>query len=808
MGAMTDSRISPWFRRSVAAALAAALVVLAPGIAPYEAAAQVLNGASSSVGRAAGVSAAAASRSGAIRIVPSGAALVPALNFASALTPGAAPAAIAPAAAAVPALPASAVASGAAAVPASSVRSALAAAADAAKPNAAGQLSALQTAADGLRDESAKAGLFDRFYSGMRRMLGFETAAVSGGAIAAASAPRLAPASKAAAAPKPVDPLAARAAPPAPVRLEGKGLQPGEPFLKSDKSDDEFSPETKTALAGMTGARLFSLVAASISGVAWPMLLSQALGGGAVGDSRMLMQNAIGGLIGIVIGLMAGKAGDKFPLKKYTIFNFGLRSALTLVNSVFLVAGGLNFWTLLGLSVISSWQYATLYINDAAVMTSIVGSNKHKLRSTEALIRFATIIATVFSGMFLTKRIIDGFGLVWAFNIVAALQAVATAIMWKTLPDSLDKARAAASAAAAPAVRWLDAVRSKIAALTARDAAFYAASALMLGASVYACFVPIAAAPFLLGSPLPMVAVVAWMLWRSDAYQNVISKHPLFKASLMFVMMGAFIEQPLRNSVFKVLAGATDLPGLTVAGYSGLMLASFYMGQMPSATGVLDSKLAFTVAGRAFNLRETMKYVGIGLMSIWSYTSLVPKTWLAGLAASAGVALPASAAAALGAAIVIGTSAGAYLALHHISANLSDRAWMRWESASLVLIGLPLFFGMASWSVLLSLASLGYALNGSQRLLSALFSSQAFENAPNEFQYINGMKGSFVNMATSLAVAIYGAAKDLPQRWGGHSFPFLWQVITGIFTLFAAFFLRASYTMPLDGKKGGEKKTS
>ena len=118
---------------------------------------------------------------------------------------------------------------------------------------------------------------------------------------------------------------------------------------------------------------------------------------------------------------------------------------------------------------------------------------------------------------------------------------------------------------------------------------------------------------------------------------------------------------------------------------------------------------------------------------------------------------------------------------------------MRVEAGALLFMAFPLLFWGAPWAMYLALAVFGFVLNGSQRMLSATFNVQAKKAAPEHSQFLIGMRGSFMNVATSVALAIYGLAKTIPAHWGSsHAFPFTWYVLASIYAVFAVMFWRAS----------------
>ncbi len=243
-------------RRAAAFVVALLLVAFAPGLAPYEAAAQVIAGAGAAVSAGAGASGASAFGSGAAAIpaLPPSAVLAPALS--GGLTTGAAPsAAVAPAAGAayapaalsapaapapaLPSLPAAAIPTAAAPIPAPTAAPAAAAAepsapaAFAAAPAAAVPTAALPAlsaagAELGAARAGAQSGLLDRLFEGALRTFGLD------------ANPPAVPAASAAAAEPSETPASGqqRASAPVPVRLSGAGLRPGESFLSS-----AFTPE-------------------------------------------------------------------------------------------------------------------------------------------------------------------------------------------------------------------------------------------------------------------------------------------------------------------------------------------------------------------------------------------------------------------------------------------------------------------------------------------------------------------------------------------------------------------------------------
>lgn len=217
----TITRVPRTLRTILSAAVSLALVALAPGLAPYQAAAQMM-GAAARAG-AAGPKLVLPSAAGApagVTRVAAGASLSAPLN--SALPLGAAPAAAsaqsafaAPAAAF--ALPASAVMANAAAAPAASLAAAAPAAADGA-PNVRAQLSVAGASLADAKDDGAKAGVIESLFTGARRffrgdnVVDARASAGASAALAASEGPASAPAA---------------------IRLVGTGLSANDKFLSA-----------------------------------------------------------------------------------------------------------------------------------------------------------------------------------------------------------------------------------------------------------------------------------------------------------------------------------------------------------------------------------------------------------------------------------------------------------------------------------------------------------------------------------------------------------------------------------------------
>ncbi|HEX4047218.1 MAG TPA: hypothetical protein VH309_05265, partial [Elusimicrobiota bacterium] len=289
----SPSKTKRFLRAAVAAALAFVLVALAPGLAPYEAAAQVFTGSVGAAGRGIGapIAPVGISNGGVVVAIPAGTDLAPALNSAPTFTAApsaslgltaapaaanAAPFAASPAAAAsafapaaFPALPASALLAAPSAVPSAAIPAAGLAASNSSVSRAGVQAAALRTspaasipngrenapspllgeltrAARALdsADSISKAGFLDRLFTGARSYFGLIEPSPAA-ASASASVPAAPSADFAALTPAPQRLLPAstpdeakaaassesRAVPPSPVVQVSDGLNPGSKLL-------------------------------------------------------------------------------------------------------------------------------------------------------------------------------------------------------------------------------------------------------------------------------------------------------------------------------------------------------------------------------------------------------------------------------------------------------------------------------------------------------------------------------------------------------------------------------------------------
>ncbi|MBI3549405.1 MAG: hypothetical protein HY078_10230 [Elusimicrobia bacterium] len=659
---------------------------------------------------------------------------------------------------------------------------------------------------------------------------------------------------------------------PVPAVKEG-GRGDASPYYKAELEKAEW---------GLMLERLFGLASLSIGMVAYPLFVISAVGAG-----HFLVLSAIGAVVGVPLAILAGKVGDLMPLKKYTLFNIDLRAGISVAQAVFYAMDWLSFGSLLFLTILSTWQFQTLFSNTFALQAELTGPDKNKVRATEAKIRMATIFTTVGVSLFLSAPLVRELGFFWIFMLTGAIQLLSHPALHWALPShgrmiqsklpSWAQAKAAVAAwfrTFGAAIRRTFVREPKPSDESASAGRLRAAaesfglkklvlSSTAVALATFAFFVPIPLLPFLLYEPVPLVAIAGAIIWQMKGFQ-LIKSNPLVLASLGFVLIGAFIEVPLRGSALGVISTELAKGTAEAAAMLGALVAAFYLGQLPSGTGMLEAKqtvMKKLFGGQGINFRNMMKWIGGGVVAWWMAFVLLPKGVLAaGVASAAAFAasipmalaasiaipatllglmiavglglsptmnpnksmlksgafvagalaagalvwqLPALAAALLAApsailawgstaALAAAVMAG-YFALHKLSPKLSDSRWMLVEAGALAFMTLPLFFWGQPWALYLSLAVFGFALNGSQRMVSATFSAETKKAYPDQFQFINGIRQAFFGITTAVAYSIQALSKKVPALWGGTSaYPFTWYVIAAIYLAFAVAFVKGS----------------
>ncbi|MDO8757276.1 MAG: hypothetical protein Q7J64_04645, partial [Elusimicrobiota bacterium] len=361
--------------RVLAGGLAFLVFAFAPGLAPYQAAAQVING--------------APARGGGVPTVPvfgpNGAVLAPlspASFLAPSLTGGFAPSMGAPtpslsqqsvfSAASIPALPVSAITLAARLAPAASVETKGAASVTPATSGEAVDAKAhLAIASEQLSAASSeeKTGVLDSFFTGARSLYGRLTGSPS---LTASGRDTSSPSGSVATAQS--DTIHSVSAP-TPLALVGTGLQPGDKFLTASAADEKAqvpapAPAAPGDVDAATGAKAIkwmyiqdaiSMSAFIMTSIAYPMVVIPAVGSVTFG---VLM--ALGPLAAIALGPLSGMIATRFAPREGLAILSGIRAVLTVALPIMALTGMISFWPLLIASVANGWQFSLLMTSRSA----------------------------------------------------------------------------------------------------------------------------------------------------------------------------------------------------------------------------------------------------------------------------------------------------------------------------------------------------------------------------------------------------------------------------------------------------------
>jgi hypothetical protein len=673
------SKTTRFLRTAFSAALAFVLVALAPGLAPYEAAAQVFNGSMGAAGRGAGVPVVPAGVSNGVSAIPAGASLAPVLNsgltFAPSVPVGltavpgvsnAAPSAMFSPSAAFPVLPSSALlgapsaaasasvpaiglaasnsASGRAGVSSLPSQSALSAAVghEGAASGLRGQLAATVQDLDSARDD-AKTGILDKLFAGARGLFGLKASApVSASADASSiSAPS---ASFAALTPAPTRLLPAastpeegkaasaegRATPPSPVVQISDGLTPGAKLLAGATDAPAAKPaapvqgpsnddwiDTK-GMIGMFAQRSLSIGLFIMTALAYPLIAIHAVGAVTFG---VLM--ALGPLAAIATGPLNGLIADKLSPRNGLIMLSMFRAVQVLTLPLLAHFHLLNFWTLLTMSIANGWQLSLLMTSENAYLRRLAGKNHlGNLNALNAVNYLALqVVLTLILGV---GSLIDKFGVMMPFYASAVLlPTVVVPIIWFMVPNTM---AGVATKAAAVKKSFSDGVKSAL----EKSKAFlkkYWKEIGIVGASLgaYLAF----------HTTLPMSGALFFWVSRTDAFKAVWSQKSL-RASMLFSALAFGLIFPFQYMALPMMAGV--LGGAAgKAAILGQMLGALFFGQLvanASQANLPSVKIPFT----KYKVPAQRLVQGLVLVlgAAWSLMRLFPGNWLAA-AASVGI---------------------------------------------------------------------------------------------------------------------------------------------------------------------------
>lgn len=760
MRKMSIAKASRLSRTAIAAAMALVLVALAPGLAPYEAAAQFTAGsvAGSAAHGPAPVVLPGAGASGIVPTIPAAGTLVPTLGTslsfsaaASALVgaPSAVNAALPSAAvfspaAAIPALPVSAVAAAAslpvgtrllgspasaerAVVPSPEVASFVSAATLASEPSSNGvrsRLSETVRAISESREQSAQSGLLDKLFTGVRSYFGLDETAPSSAA-SVVSAPALAAVTaQAASSSEQSQPASGEKAATAPtsVHLEGRGLARGEKFLSGEAKSAEVPAVVPTqpggddwidrkAITGMFIQRSISIAAFILTSLAYPLVAIHAVGAASFG---VLM--ALGPLAAIATGPLNGFIADKMSPRNGLILLAVLRGVLAFALPAFTYFGILGFVPLLLASIANGWQLSLLMTSESAYFRRLAGKNQiETINSLGAVNYFSLqVFLTLILGV---GSFIDKWNPMMPFVLSTILHlTVVPLIIWFMLPNIAPQAKAKVVSAVRSA---REALADRAAKASAFFKKFWKEIGLFgLGVGAYLVW----------SSPLPMSGALLYWVTRTDGFKAVWSQKAL-RATMLLSALAFGLIYPFQYMAVPLMAGI--IGGAAGKGLVlGQLLGALFFGQLTanaSQAKLPPVRIPFTT--KTIPAQRIVQGVVLALGAAWSFLRLFPGSWPA-----------AAAALAIGSVLMYGSS------------KLTSRGWIKFLGAGLAAASLlPLFFWGSMPALFAGMLALGLFVGPASVALTSYFSRNAKEaSIGNAF----GVNSSMMNSATSFGYGL------------------------------------------------------
>lgn len=772
--------------RVLAGLLAILIVAFAPGLVSYQAAAQVVNGASA--GRASGVPAVPQFGANGLGMAP----LMPAVNLNASLTGGLSASFVAPApvvanpafagtalipsavqaAAAIPSLPASVVTAKAlaaspvsaasAVVPEGSVsrEGALAPAVDAKTGLAiAGEkLSAAAAATD-------KAGVLDAFFTGARSIYGRLTGTNAAAETLVAPTPAASeiPAAKA--------PVLAAAAP-TPVALVGNGLQPGDKFLSAPAAGDApqvpapapAAPDAATSVKAIKWMYIQDAISMSVfilTSIAYPMVVIPAVGGVTYG---VLM--ALGPLAAIALGPLSGMIATRFGPREGLAILSGIRAVLTVALPVMALTGMISFWPLLIASIANGWQFSLLMTSRSAYTRRFAITDPKQSRNWLHIGNLTTI---GFSIYFLLQVLLGSIGQIGGlvdmmspmtpFWISAAVNLGLVGLNYWKIPKIagfVSNAANAAKTAAEPFTKKAAAFLKKF----WKEIAVLAASF-----GVYAWGLPFAL-PLIgtgLGSPLWMAG--ALMLWisRTDTFKSVVAT-PKIRNALLLSALAAGLIYPFQNLAMPLIAATLGAKALIY----GQLLGAFFFGQLLSNASMARlPEVKLPLIGKTVAAERILQAGVLALAAIWAGVRLFPGSFLA-----------AAGAIAIGAAIIA------------VTARLTNRGWIKFYGVGLMAaVGVALSWGFYP-GIFASVMLLGLFVGPFVSAINAYISGNS---DPKMVSQTFGVSSSLFNAMTSFG---YGLMAASVKSYGDPAFPSALTPIIGVYVAAAILFFFAPRWLP------------
>jgi hypothetical protein len=833
MTKVTLPKTKRFLRTALAAALAFVLVALAPGLAPYEAAAQTFTGAMSAGARGVVTPSVPVGMQGAggISAIPPAVQLAPSL--APGLTFGAAPsvsfglnaapsarnfaaspsaaAAMTPAAA-FPVLPASALLHAPSASPSAFQESApgaslsAAARADVPSPSAlrAGPAASIAEGRDGApvtvhaqlaqtaaalesAAAPAKASFLDKLFTGARGFFGLEEPAPVAASAPASETPAPS-ASFAALTPAPLGLAAstrdeakpvsgeARATPPSPVVKVGDGLNPGSKLLAGDAPA---AAEKSTAQGpqnddwidtkGMTA--MFVQRSISIALFIQTALAYPLIAIHAVGVGTFGVLMALGPLAAIATGPLNGLIADKMSPRNGLIMLSLVRAAQVLALPILAHFALLNFWTLLAMSIANGWQLSLLMTSENAYLRRLAGKNH--LGNLNALNAVNYLALQVFLTLILgIGSLIDKFGPMMPYYASAAiLPLVVCPIIWFFVPNTM---AGVATKAAAAKKSFSEGVKSTVDGAKAFLKKYWKEIGIF-GASLgaYLAF----------HTTLPMSAALFYWVSRTDSFKAVWGQKNLRAAMLLSAVAFGLIY-PFQYMALPLMAGV--LGGAAgKAAILGQMTGALFFGQLAanaSQTKLPAVRIPFTQ--KMVSSQWLVKGLVMAMAGTWSIFKLFPMNFGA---AAAAVALTA--------------------VLMYGGSKFTDRGWIKYLGIGLAASSLlPLFFWGSLPILFTGMLALGFFTGPVSVALNTYFGKNAqAASVGNAFGVSSSLNNSATSLGYGLLTALVGMfSPAFPAAFGPIAIAF--GIIGALFFFFAPKLLPGLSAKSFGGAKPSEKK--
>lgn len=510
----------------------------------------------------------------------------------------------------------------------------------------------------------------------------------------------------------------------------------------------------KKAIGGLFAQRTISIIAFVLTSIAYPLITIPAVG---VAGYGALM--ALGPLAAIATGPLNGLIADRMSARNGLVLMAAMRAVMALALPLFALFGVLNFGTLLLAAVANGWLLSSLMITEGTYILRLAGAKNVPMVNGLAAINYLSI--QVILGLILgVGQYVDHFNLMIPFYISAAVHiAFVIPIIWKTIPNI----RPAAASAVKAAVSFTAAARAGGEDLKAFLAKYWKEAALF-AASVGAYFI--------WHSALPISG--ALMLWisRSDGFKAVWTQKPLRWAMLLSALSASLVY-PLQYLALPLMAltlGGAAGKGLIL----GQLLGAYFFGQLVANAGQLsasngttkmpDIKIPFT--GKVLAFERLVQGVVLGLAAIWAGVSLFP-----------GSLVAAAAAAAIGAALLYGSS------------KLSARGWIKFYGIGLAAMLLPFAFWGSMLALFASLVLLGMFAGPSAVALTSYFQINAKKS---DLGAAIGVNGSTFNAAVSFGYGLMSLIAGLFTP----AFPAALGAISLIFIAAGAVFFIAPKLLP------------